>query len=140
MTDELKMTHKEIAGNCAMAIEKVLETWASGDQMGMLAVRKGTVYEHGQEAILEALQKTSKGHEPREVAEDNILWMHTAKDFRSLNRAKTVVGKNVAENLKHVWYVIFILKGKTTETKMHLTPDGAIEEARARTSQEDSGE
>ena len=50
-------TRDEITKGCALGIEKVLEMWCTADQMGLIVVRKGTVYEHGREAIGAALDR-----------------------------------------------------------------------------------
>ena len=59
--------------------------------------------------------------------------MKINKHFRSLNRTKTVVGKNISKNLIYRWHVVYILNGKTTETEHHETIEGALREALEKT-------
>ena len=48
---------EQIAKDCALALEEVLEMWCSVDMgMGMIGLRKGTLFENGQEVIVNAIR------------------------------------------------------------------------------------
>lgn len=61
------------------------------------------------------------------------MTMKINKHFRSLNRTRTIVGKNVAENMLYRWHIVYILNGKTTETKCYESIEEAVREMTEKT-------